>query len=169
MRLAPGGSRSKVLWLLHFLESWYNQTELVQRARKHTEAIILGRAHSPDTYYLTEAFVKTGQLDLDTEYYLIRETKKLLQELDPTLAKELSPSDKEIFEKAEISYRREDYETAVFHFLEMKYKNDQIYFWLGDSFTRLEYYPEAIEYFERAVAQENVDAMLHLGCYITIN
>ncbi len=163
MRLAPGGSRSKVLWLLHFLENWYDKGELSRRARQHTEAMATGRYHSKDAYYLTEAFAKTGQLDMETEDQMIHETKKLLEEIDTDLAEELSQSDKEIFTKAKELYQNEDYEGAVFLFLKMKYKNDQIDFWLGDSLSKLNYNIEAIEYFVRAVEQENVDAMLHLG------
>jgi TPR repeat protein len=163
MRLAPGGSRSKVLWLLHFLESWYEKHELGQLARKHTEAIVAGRYHSEDAYYLTEAFTKTGQLDMDTEHQMLHETKKLLQELDMDLAEGLPPSDKEIFEKAEKSYRKADYENAIRHFLEIKHKTDHVYIQLSNAFSKLSYYKEAIEYLLEAVEHGNVEAMLQLG------
>lgn len=163
MRLAPGGSRSKVLWLLHFLESWYEKHELGQLARKHTEAIVAGRYHSADAYYLTEAFTKTGQLDMDTEHQMLHETKKLLQEIDAELAEELPPSDKEIFEKAEEYYLKADYEQAIVHFLEIKHKTDPIYLRLSNAFSKLRYYKEAIEYLLEAVEHENVEAMLQLG------
>jgi TPR repeat protein/nucleoside-triphosphatase THEP1 len=163
MRLAPGGSQSKVLWSLHFLESWYDQHELTEQARKYTKAIAAGRYTTETAYALTEAFVKTGQLDVETEHQMIGETKKLLQELDAALAEELPQSDKEVFEKAEESYRNEDYEQAIIHFLEVKHKNDQICFRLGDSFSQLARYNEAIEYFLKAIEAGNIDAMLHLG------
>jgi len=163
MRLAPGGSRSKVLWLLHFLESWYDKNELTQLARNHTEAIAAGRYHSKDAYYLTEAFTKTGQLDMNTEHQMIHETKKLLQGLDADLAEKLSPSDREIFEKAEECYRNADYEKAIALLSEIKHRNDRINLRIGDSFSKLGYYEETIDYFLKAVEQKSIEALLQLG------
>jgi TPR repeat protein len=163
MRLAPGGSRSKVLWLLHFLESWYNTDELIQQARKHTEAIAARRYTPNAAYFLTEAFAKTGQLDMDTEHQMIHETKKLLQKRDPELAEELPPSDKEIFNKAEACYRKKDYEKATRLLLTIKHKNGEIYFRLGDAFSKLASYKKAIHCFLKAIEKGHIEAMLHLG------
>jgi TPR repeat protein len=163
MRLAPGASRSKVLWLLHFLESWYDKGELIQQARKHTEAIAARRYTPNSAYYLTEAFTKTGKLDMETEHKMIRKTKDLLQERDTTLAAELYLSDKEIFNKAEACYQHEDYENAITLFLKIKHKNDQVYFRIGDSFSKLASYKEAIHYFLKAIEKDHVEAMLHLA------
>lgn len=163
MRLAPGGSRSKVLWLLHFLESWYDKSELIQQARKHTEAIAAQRYTPNSAYYLTEAFTKTGQLDMETEHQMIHETQKLLQKFEPDLAAELPPSDKEIFTQAEESYRNEDYQKAATLFVKIKNKNGQIYFRIGDSFSKLASYKKAGQYFCKAVKKGHVEAMLHLG------
>lgn len=163
MRLAPGSSRSKVLWLLHFLESWYDKGELTQQARKHIEAIA-ARRYTPDSaYYLTEAFAKTGKLDLETEHQMIRETKEWLQEHDTNLAAELFLPDKDIFDKAEEYYQHEDYENAITLLLKLKNKNGQIYFRLGDSFKKSGQYQEAIHYFLKAIEKEHVEAMLHLA------
>ena len=43
MRLSTGGSQTRVKWLLHFLENWYNKTELLQQARMHIRALSQGR------------------------------------------------------------------------------------------------------------------------------
>jgi TPR repeat protein len=163
MRLAPGTNRSKVLWLLHFLESWYNKQELTQRAKQHTDAVATGRYTAKDAYYLTEAFAKTGQLDMDTEYYMISETKRLLQELDADLAGELSPADKEIFEKARQFCQQGDYGQAVDHYATLKHKNAYVCLQIGDSFEKLGDYQRAAEYFARAGEQGHVDALVHLG------
>ena len=163
MRLAPGGNRSKVLWLLHFLESWYNQAELSQRARQHTAALLAGRYRAAEAYYLTEAFAQTGQLDSDTEHAMLRETKKLLQDLDVNLAAELSPSDQDIFADAEAAYREGGYEHAVRRFLAIKQQNDQINFRIGGCFHKLSQFQEAEAYFLKASNQNHVEAMLHLG------
>lgn len=163
MRLAPGTNRSKVLWLLHFLETWYNNEELTHRARQHAEAVAAGRYAAKDAFYLTEAFAKTGQLDIDTEYYMIYETKKLLEEIDIELAAELSPTDKEIFAKAQACYRNEDYEQAAVHYLELKHKTPQMYFQLGDIFEKSGHYQEATESLKNAAEQGHTEAMLRLG------
>ncbi|NJL59735.1 MAG: hypothetical protein HC887_08935 [Desulfobacteraceae bacterium] len=42
MRLAPKGSHSRVIWLVRFLESWYDEAGLVERARQHIEVLSRG-------------------------------------------------------------------------------------------------------------------------------
>jgi TPR repeat protein len=163
MRLAPGGNQSKVLWLLHFLESWYDQAELTERAHQHADAIARGRYDPKAAYYLTEAFAKTGRLDMETEDHLIRQTQHLLHQLDVDLAAELSPSDKQLFRQAEAAYQQEDYETAISRYLEVKHKTGEVCFRLGECFSRSGYDEEAADYLTKAADQGHLDAMVSLG------
>ena len=163
MRLASGSGQTRVLWLLHFLESWYSKDELIQHARKHIQAVSKGNYRPRAAYYLTEAFALSGQLDRETEHQMILATKNLLQATDVYLAEDLSPSDKEVFEKGESCYQNEKYEDAILHFLKMKHQDEHIQFRLGYAFSRLEHHQEAVTYFLQAVERGHVDAMVHLG------
>ena len=163
MRLSSGGGQVRVKWLLHFLENWYNQTELREHARLHVHALARGRYQPRAAYYLSEAFAQTGQLDQDTEHQMLLTTKKLLQETDVHLAQELSASDKDIFQQGEVCYQQEQYEQALTHFLKLKSKHEPIYFRIGYAFEQLGLHQEAVTYFSQAAEQGHVEAMVRLG------
>lgn len=163
MRLSSGGSQARVKWLLHFLENWYNKTELLEHARMHTKAVSQGRYQARAAYYLAEAFAQTGQLDQDTEHLMLQATKKLLQDTDLNLAQELSASDQEIFQQGETCYQQEQYEQAITHFLKLKSKHEHLYFRIGYAFEQLGYHQEAGVYFSQAAERGHVEAMVRLG------
>ncbi|MCP4104239.1 MAG: hypothetical protein GY749_01665, partial [Desulfobacteraceae bacterium] len=129
IRLAPVGSQTRIIWLVRFLESWYSRDELVQRARKHIEAISKGGYHPMAAYYITEALTRTAKLDIDTEHELISTTKKYLLEKDKTLVGELSLSDKELLDQGNKYLKNAEYDKALKLF--SKSKNRMIYFLLG--------------------------------------
>ncbi len=163
MRLSSGGSRAKVVWLLHFLESWYSSDELQQHARKHIQAVAGGQYQAQSAYYLTEAFARTGQLDRETEHQMILATRRLLQESGTSFTEELSPSDKEIFKKGESAYQREEYEEALRQFLKLKHQDEHIQFRLGYAFCQLKEGQKAVPYLTRAAEKGHIEAMLNLG------
>jgi TPR repeat protein len=163
MRLAPGGDRNRVLWLLHFLESWYDKDELNQQAQKHTKAIAARRYSPQFAYSLTEALAKTGQLEMDTEHRMLSQTQALLREFNPSLAEELSLSDQDLFAHAEECCRNEDYQKAVKFLLKIKHKHDQIYSRLGECFIKLASYNKAAQCYSKAAENGNVEAMLQLA------
>ncbi|MDY0093589.1 MAG: hypothetical protein RBT80_12895 [Candidatus Vecturithrix sp.] len=163
MRLSSGGGQVRVKWLLHFLENWYNKTELREHARLHAQALTRGRYQPRSAYYLTEALAQTGQLDQDTEHQMLLATKKLLQETDVHLAQELSASDKELFQQGEACYQQEQYDQAITHFLKLKSKHEHIYFRLGYAFEQIGLYQEAVMYFSQAAEQGHIEAMVRLG------
>lgn len=163
MRLAPGTNRSKVLWLLHFLESWYDHDELTQRAKQHAEAVAAGKYASKEAFYLTEAFANTGKLDMETEHYLIAETRRLLQDLDAPLAHELTPSDKELFEQAQAAMQRGDHPQALQSYLEIKHKDDRMHVAIGELYAQLGRYQEAADALTNAAESGRADTMVQLG------
>ena len=163
MRLSIGNSQARVAWLLRFLESWYNKTELTQLAQKHTKAVSRGKCQPESAFYLTEAFVKTGVLDQALEHQLVLATKKLLQGTNTRLAAESSSSEQDLFKKGELYYQQEEYEKAIPLFLQLKEKNEHLYFRLGYAFSKVSRVTQAIPYFLQAAKLGHVEAMLHLG------
>ena len=163
MRLAPGPNRSKVLWLLHFLETWYDREELRQRAQQHADAVAAGEYSAKEAYYLTEAFANTGELDLETEDYMLTATKKLLQNVNAALASELTASDKDLYKNAQKHYKRGEYEEAFGYFSAMKFKPEPVLFQFGDACEQLGYYDDARQHFTQAAEQNHLDALVRLG------
>ncbi len=163
MRLAPGGDRNKVLWLLHFLESWYDKDELNTRARKHTQDIEARRYSPQFAYYLAEALATTGQLEMDIEHRMIRKTQELLKEFNAPLAEELSQSDREIAEQAEEVYQKGEFKTAAHLFLKVKHKHEHVYLRLGECFLHLNVTQKAVHCFTKAVEKGSVKALSQLA------
>ncbi|MCP4351640.1 MAG: sel1 repeat family protein, partial [Desulfobacterales bacterium] len=164
MRLAPRGSRAKVIWLVRFLECWYDEHGLVQRAKIHIDAISKGSYHPKAAYYLTEALARTCKLDMDTEHQMIVETKKLLEKKDKSLVADLSQSDKELFEESKKYYSDDKYEKAESTLLRIKNKNKGVYFELGILYhIYLKEFDKAEKYYLMAVDKDNAGAMYNLG------
>jgi TPR repeat protein len=163
MRLAPGANRSKVLWLLHFLETWYDRAELRQHAQRHAESVAAGEYSAKEAYYVTEAFANTGQLDLDTEDHMLAATRKLLQQVDAALAEDLTPSDKDLYKQAHKHYQRGDYEQACALFAAMKFTPEAVLFEFGDACEQIGAYAEARQHFAEAAERQHLDALVRLG------
>lgn len=163
MRLAPKGSQSKVIWLVRFLESWYNQEELVQRAQKQIRVLKQGDYHPKGAFVFAEALARTGKLDMETEHELKNTTRKYLAETDKNLLAELSPSDKELFEEGMESYWDKEYENATKLLLQVKNQNEDIYLRLVSSFYELKQYDKAEQYYLKTVEKGDVGAINALG------
>ena len=163
MRLASGSHQARVVWLLHFLESWYNQAEFGQHAKQHLASIMHQTAQAKAAYYLTEAFVYSGQLDNETEHQMLEATRSLLQSTDTWLAEQLSPSEKSLFEQAEVLYRREAYQEAIAQFLRLTHPNKHIQFRLGWAYWQIGNLQEAAVWLTRAAERGHVEAMVQLG------
>ena len=163
MRLSIGNGQSRVAWLLHFLESWYNKAELTQLAEKHVKAVSKGDCLPKSAFYLTEAFVKAGLLNSNQEHQMVFATKRLLLDKDSPLAAKSSHSDTDLCNKADFYYQQERYEKAIPLFLKIKQKNEHIYFRIGYAFSQLSHHKQAASYFLQAAKLGNVEAMLHLG------
>ena len=163
MRLSSGHTQSRVVWLVHFLESWYSAAELRQHAQRHIQSLSQGKYHSKAAYYLTEALAQSAPLDPETEHQMIRTARKLLEESDAELAAELSHSDKELFAEGERAYQQEVYEDALKAFTQIRHKNKHIYFRLGYAFSQLGDYERAIDAFCHAAEQGHLDALISLG------
>ncbi len=163
MRLSLGNGQARVAWVVRFLESWYNKTELTRVAQKYAKSVSSGRCQPESAFYLTEAFVKTGILDQNLEHQIVSATKKLLQATNRRLAEKSSLSDRELLKKGERYYQQENYTKAIPCFLKLKQKDERIYFRLGYAFNKLSRYTQAITYFLLAAKRGHVEAMLHLG------
>ncbi|MCP4008639.1 MAG: hypothetical protein GY726_03880 [Proteobacteria bacterium] len=163
MRLSRDDNQTKVLWLVRFLENWYSTTELSQRAQKHIKAVKSGKYQPNAAFHLTEAFVKTGQLEQNLEQQMIQATEKLLQDKKTLLPVDATPVEKKLFEQGDVYYRQEKYAEAIQRFEQIRHKNAHVTFRLGYAYSKIEQYPRALSYLGQAAKHGNVEAMVHIG------
>ena len=163
MRLSVGSGHARVTWLLHFLESWYNKTELHDVAYTHLHSVSAGKCPPAQAFYLTEALVKTGVLDRDIEHQMLTATKRLLRGASSDMEGETTPSDHELFEHGQLYYRQEMYEQAAAFFLKIVRKDAHVHFRLGYALMKLGRVEDALSHFRQAAKMGHLEAVLHLG------
>ena len=99
MRYGRRKERNRVLWLVRFLMEWCSKDELIDRAKRHIDALSGGGFHEKSALYLTEALASTD-LPMKLQHEVIKTTREFLSKKDKRLLKELSPSDLELVEGA---------------------------------------------------------------------
>ena len=161
MRLSASGGHARVTWLLHFLESWYGKQEFRDIAQKYIKSANTGAAPPKSALYLTEAFLQSGVLDLETEHKMLHAAKRLIADADAPLAD--AASDIELFERGQAFYQQELYEQAAALFMQLRRKDEHANFRIGYALANLARFDEAIPYFLEAAKQEHLEAMLRLG------
>lgn len=121
MRYGRKKDKSKVQWLVQFLEIWCDKNELNKRATKHLELIKQGKLNDKYALHITEAYIRT-KLDIDLQDELINSTKELLKIKSKHLIRDLSISDKELVSKALHSLKEDDFKNALSQFNQIKNK-----------------------------------------------
>jgi len=163
MRNAPKQSQARVVWLVRFLQSWYDADSLKQRAQKHIQSIQSGYYYPKAAYYFAEAMAGTGQLDEDTQHELLQETKAFLADKDEELMLALSPSDKELYKQAMSFFDNKNYQQAILLLLKIKQQNEIVCFYLGYSYYEIGNYAKAEQYYLIAVEKDNIKAANNLA------
>ncbi len=158
MRCGRRSGINRVQWLVHFLESWCSESELMERAQKHMMALEKGTLYPKHAFYLTEALARTKLSD-QLQHDLITHTRKFLKGKDKTLIKELSKSDIEKTEDALKLLENLDFERALQIIESIQNKDIQVSYIIGmltaysdfESFIKENQYNnlEEIKVFER--------------------
>jgi DNA-binding transcriptional regulator GbsR (MarR family)/GTPase SAR1 family protein len=91
MRNGRRRERQKVLWLVHFLESWCSREELTDRAKQHINSLKTGNLSEKFAFYMAEALARTG-INMDVQGEMIITARAYLERKNSTLADELSDS-----------------------------------------------------------------------------
>ncbi|OQW93770.1 MAG: hypothetical protein BWK79_09410 [Beggiatoa sp. IS2] len=161
MRLATG-ARTRVIWLVRFLEAWYDKGQLMERAKLHIRAMQNNPEYSPKAAYLyAEAYKETGMLGWELEHELTRETREFLDLRDKSLARELSPADQELFGRAEDLFNKGEYEQAKALLLQIRQPEGKVYFGLGACFQGLKDSAESERYYLMAVEKEYIPGIFN--------
>jgi TPR repeat protein/nucleoside-triphosphatase THEP1 len=163
MRIASKRSKVKVLWLVRFLQCWYDGDGLKQRAERQIKALQSGLYHPKSAFYLAEAMAATGVLDIETEHNLLQQTKAYLEKTDKKLMAELSASDVDIYLQADEFYKSNNHQQAINKFLQIKQKNEEIYARLGYLYNKLKDYKKAKENYLIAIDRGSTGSINNLA------
>jgi hypothetical protein len=122
MRHGRKRERNKVLWLVRFLESWCSVLDLVLRALIHIEALKTRNIPEKHAFYMTEALAGT-KIPSNTRNELIMKTREYLNQKGSALSKELSLSDKELYDEAIKYFEYKEYDLSLNKFKKIRDKN----------------------------------------------
>ncbi|MCI0470610.1 MAG: hypothetical protein L0Y73_03025 [Candidatus Aminicenantes bacterium] len=121
MRYGRRRGRSRVQWLIHFLQNWCRQEELKERAEKLIASIENGKVHEKQALYMTEALSRTD-IPAELQHKLIIKARDFLLRENRTLLQELSKSDIELIDEAAKSFERKDYKECLRNLGVIKHK-----------------------------------------------
>lgn len=165
MRHGRKRERNKVLWLVRFLESWCSEDELIIRAQKHIKALKTGTIFEKHALYITEALADT-KIPEEVQYQLIKDTREYLTQKNSPYIRELSKSDKELFDEAEKHHEANEFELSLKKLLKIRNKNPLIYFKIGNLYDgkfKIKDYKKAEHYYLIAAKHGENKAMNRLG------
>lgn len=162
MRFGRKKNKQNVIWLINFLKDWCSSEDLETRARQHIEAAKMGKLH-PKSYLMAESLAQLIT-DGDLQHDLIVETRKALAETIKDIDNKLSPSDKEIWNKAVGFYKSNNFLKSIKYWQVLVEKDySDAMFNLGYLNEKLKDYQQAITYYQMAVDKGDIDAMVNLG------
>ncbi len=162
MRHGRSGDKKKVLWLVRFLESWCSEEDLIRRTQTLIGSLKRDDYNPHHAYFLTEALARTA-LPMDHQHHLIRATRNFLETTDKQLLKNLSKSDKELYNESELIFKRKQYVDCVNNLLEMNNKHIGVYINIARCYYNMGESSNTERYYLLAVEEENADAMFSLA------
>jgi TPR repeat protein/DNA-binding transcriptional ArsR family regulator len=161
MRFGRKRDRQRVEWLVKFLESWCNPDELKNRAERLIASLKTGGTQEYHAYHLSESLCYAG-LDMDTENELKQATRDFLMEQGSSLCNEVSPSNKERFEKARALYESGKFEESLKVLGECRVKDDRILRFKAGIYYHLNQYENAIQSISD-IQERGKSDLYHLG------
>jgi TPR repeat protein/DNA-binding transcriptional regulator GbsR (MarR family) len=162
MRFGRKRDRQRVEWLVKFLESWCTPEELKSRAKNLMDLIKTGKTLTSHVFHMTEALCYSG-LDAEMEDSLKRSARGYLKKCDPELCREISPSDSELFKKANVLLDNKNFNDALKVVLQIKRENGQTLNLVGILYAELKNNKEAEKYFLLAAKKGHVGALYNIA------
>jgi TPR repeat protein len=163
MRCGRRNGINRVQWLVHFLQSWCGEAELMERAQKHMMALEKGTLYTKYAFYLTKALAGTKISD-QMKHDLITHTREFLIGKDEELIKELSKSDIELFEEATRNFFNGKFEKSLQNLETIKNKDSKIIYCMALIYEiGFKDFEKAKHYYLQAVEKGNSWAMNNLA------
>ncbi len=162
MRFGRKRDRQRVEWLVKFLESWCTPEELKSRAKNLMDLIKGGKTGASHVFHMTEALCYSG-LDVETEYSLKRSARGYLEKCDPELCREISQSDRELYERVFDLWDNKNYADALNVAMQIKHENKRSLNLVGTLHAKLKNYTKAEKYYLLAIEKGDVKALNNIA------
>ncbi|HLP60441.1 MAG TPA: hypothetical protein VK186_16495 [Candidatus Deferrimicrobium sp.] len=165
MRYGKRRGKNRVQWLVNFLQVWCSREELIDRTRKHIDALGNGKLYPKHALYFTEALAAASIPD-ELQHEVITRTREFLGKADKTLLKELSKSDIELFKEADKFYESGEFGKALRKLEAIQNKNGMVLNNMALLFDmEIKDYQKAEEYYLMAVKKGEIYAMNNLAYF----
>ena len=163
MRYGRKKSKSKVLWLIRFFQSWYSPEELKQRAQQHIQAAQSGELHPRGGILMAETLRYTVD-DLVLQDEVVQATRKALSHKVSDINQQLSKSDRELIKPARKAADHKDFDLAIKRYLKLIQQDCTPAMVFLAYLYQSEYkdYPQAIHFYQMAVDKGHAHAMFNL-------
>lgn len=162
MRFGRKKDRQKVEWLVNFLTSWCNPADLERRAKNFMTAIRSGKMQESYVYHMCEALSYAG-LDINTEHEMKESTKAYLTSRNSSFVNDLSASDREVMDEAFQLTNVNKTDEAINLLITSQKNSANVLGAIGYLYHEKELYPQAEEYYLKAVAKGNSYALVNIG------
>lgn len=162
MRQGRRREKNKVLWLVKFMQEWCSREELVERTKRHMEALSNAGYNAGHAYFMTEALARLISGDLQHE--LISKTRDFLSMKNKDLLNGLSKSDRELHEEAGKFFDKQDYRRCLSLLEDIKDQMAPIVLYrIGLVHQHLHNNDYAEEYYLKAIDKNYVGALNNLA------
>ncbi len=161
MRNGRSNHRSKVLWLVRFLEEWCDEMEIVARSRKHISSLQNGDFDQRSAFFMSQALAYSRHLPKEEQHELIETTRDYLHRKKSKYALRLSPSELEIQAKARQALQNKQYPKALPLLLQMKEPNNALIAYTY--FKGFRDYRQAEKFYLAASREKDTSAYNNLG------
>jgi len=158
MRYGRKRHRENVLWLVRFLQDWCSPDELKERATNHMRLAKAGELHVRGAVYMCEALAQCLP-DESMQHALIADTRDFLEKTSPVLAKNLSPSDRDLFAVATELYESKKYQEALKKLQQIRMQDATIWYHMALIYRKIKDFTSAEHYYKLAADQGDTNAM----------
>lgn len=163
MRYGKRRGKNRVQWLVHFLQEWCSQEELIDRTWKHINSLAKGNLFPKHALYFTEALVAVS-IPGELQHEVITRTREFLGKTDNALLKELSKSDIELFEEADRFYQNGEFLKALWRLEDIQNKNGVVLYSIALlSHFEIKDIQKAEKYYQMAAKRGITDAIYNLA------
>jgi len=163
MRYGRKKDRNRVEWLVKFLLSWYDRSEIQGKARGFIHSLQNSTLHSSYVVQMGEALSYSGCLALEDEHDLKQNMQQYLKDNDVNLLKEVSESDAELIAKVQVLYNEHKLDEIIRLLLASKRESPTITAILGEIYYEQKIYDEAEKYYLKAIESGEIGAVNNLA------
>jgi len=163
MRYGRKKDRNRVEWLIKFLLSWYDRSELKGKAKQFIESMQKETLNEEYVYYFGEALSYSGYLDVETEETLKQNMKSYLVNKGSGYVNEVSKSDKELIGQTRTLFEKKEYDKVLDILLRSKRESAEILGAVATTYHMQNKFSEAEKFYLMAIDIGNTWVLRNIG------